>query len=92
MNANTLTVAGLCCGMIGVLFLFKWGPPQPSLEKGVALGLEDGTPYGEPGKTVADYNRDVEAQRKQYTCLSRIGLGLLGVGFALQLVGVLVAM
>jgi hypothetical protein len=75
---------GLILGMIGVVILFIWGPPQPSLEGGVGLGLEEGTRLPD-GRTVAQYNRDVARLRQRHTCLSRIGLALIGVGFLCQL-------
>ena len=85
MNSRLLNTIGLVLGIIGVLFLFVWGPPQPSFERGVSLGIEDATPSGNTGRTVADHNREVEAKRKFYTTMSRVGLCLIMVGFALQL-------
>jgi hypothetical protein len=85
MNSRLLNTIGLALGIIGVLFLFVWGPPQPSFETGVPLGLEDATPLDGSGKTVAEHNRQIEAKRKFYTNMSRVGLCLILVGFALQL-------
>jgi hypothetical protein len=85
MNSRLLNTTGLVLGIIGVLFLFVWGPPQPSFETGVSVGLENATPLDSSGKTVADHNREVEAKRKFYTTMSRSGLCLIMVGFALQL-------
>jgi hypothetical protein len=65
--------------------VFIWGPPQPALTPGVSLGLENGTPIDGGGKTVADFNREVEKRRRTYTCMSRIGLIFIMVGFLLQL-------
>ena len=85
MDPRILSTIGLTFGIIGVLMVFVWGPPQPTLTPGVSLGLENGTPIDDSGKTVADYNRAVEKQRKTYTCMSRIGLILIMIGFGLQL-------
>ena len=65
--------------------VFVWGPPQPTLIPGVSLGLENGTPIDDSGKSVAAYNREVEKRRKTYTCMSRSGLILIMMGFGLQL-------
>jgi hypothetical protein len=78
---------GLIFGILGVLLLFKWGPPQPSFERGVALGLEDGTKLPN-GKTVAQHDADIEALTKRHKCMSQIGLVLIGLGFAFQLLSV----
>jgi hypothetical protein len=84
MSAVTLNRIGLSLGMVGVVMLFIWGPPQPSLEGGVGLGLEEGTRLPD-GRTVTQYNRDVASRRRTHTVLSRIGLALVGVGFLCQL-------
>jgi len=78
---------GLLLDIFGVAIIFIWGPPQPVLETGVALGLEDNTPLpGQGGKTVVEYNREVERLRERHSCMSRIGLVLILLGFLLQLV------
>jgi len=70
MNSRLLNTIGLVLGIIGVLFLFVWGPPQPSFEAGVSVGLENATPLDSSGKTVADHNRELEAKRKFYYYVS----------------------
>jgi hypothetical protein len=79
-----LNSIGLGLGMVGVIILFIFGPPQPTLESGVSLGLEDATPIDSTGKTVAEYNRDVEKRRRNHSIISKIGLGLIFLGFAFQ--------
>jgi len=86
-SQRCLNSVGLGLGMLGVVILFFYGPPQPNLESGVGLGLEDATPLGD-GRTVADHNRDTERLRGRHAVLSKIGLGLVGIGFALQFVAV----
>ena len=78
------STVGLVLGMIGVLIIFLFGPPQPSFEEGVGVGLEDGTPLGD-GRTVADHNAEVRRKRRRHSILSKVGLGLVFIGFGLQL-------
>ena len=85
MTAQSANTIGLILGIIGVTLIFIWGPPQPSLEPGVSIGIEDATPIYPSGKTVADHNREVAALRLRHIILSRVGLGLIGIGFFFQL-------
>ena len=85
MEPITLTAIGLTLDIVGVGILFFYGPPQPVLETGVGLGLEDGTPVGPNGETVAELDVVTRRRRKRFSVMSRIGLGLILVGFALQL-------
>ena len=86
-TAQKLNAIGLVLGMVGVALIFVWGPPQPQLDEGVGLGLEDGTPLGN-GLTVAQYNAVVRCRRIRQTLLSRVGLGLIFIGFLSQLLAV----
>jgi len=85
VTPQVLNTVGLSIGIIGVLFIFIWGPPQPNLESGISLGLEDNTPIDETGRTVADHNRETDARRKRNLVMSRVGLGLVLIGFACQI-------
>ena len=80
-----LNVMGLICGMLGVVFIFIWGPPQPSFEQGMPLGLEDATRLPS-GKTVAEFNAETAAAKQRYALMSNIGLALIFVGFGCQMV------
>lgn len=82
-----LNTIGLVLGLVGVGLIFVWGPPQPQLDEGVGLGLEDGTPLGN-GLTVAQHNVNVRRRRLRHKVLSRVGLGLVFIGFLLQLFAV----
>jgi hypothetical protein len=84
MASKWLNVMGLLFGIAGVIVIFRWGSPQPSFELRASIGLEENTTLAD-GKTVAENNADVEAQKKQHEFMSRIGLGMIGVGFVLQL-------
>ena len=85
MTPQIANTVGLLLGVVGVVLIFVWGPPQPNLETGISLGLEDATPIDDTGKTVADHNREVEARRRRHIILSRVGLALIGIGFLFQL-------
>jgi hypothetical protein len=56
-----------------------------SFTTGIAITVEDGTPIGPTGKTAAELDREVVAQRAVFTYMSRIGLGLVLIGFCFQL-------
>lgn len=81
---KVVNVVGLTAGMVGVAIIFRWGPPQPNLEEGVALELEDATPLKD-GKTGTEHNEMVRQTRTKYQFMSRLGLALVGIRFAFQL-------
>jgi hypothetical protein len=80
-----LNFIGLLLGLIGVLFIFVWGPPQPSFQDYVPIAVEPATPLPS-GKTAADIAAKARADRRLYTAMSRIGLGFIMAGFVLQAV------
>lgn len=82
--------AGLVSNIAGVGFAFFFGYPQPSHDEGVGLGLEPATPMRD-GRTVAEYNEDVRRRRERYLFWSRFGLGLMALGFVLQLAATWIA-
>ena len=82
---KVLNTVGLILGLIGVVIIFIWGPPQPQLEEGVGLGLEDNTPMGQSGKTVGKFNKEIRNRRKRFNIMSRIGMGFIFFGFLIQL-------
>ncbi len=86
MDPKCLTIAGLVLDIVGVAVVWFFGWPQPKLESGVGYGLEDGTPIGPNGETVADHNKKVEQRRLWYKRASILGLLLLLAGLGLQLV------
>jgi len=79
-------VVGLCLGIMGVVLLFIWGPPQPSFEKGIGIGLEAGNVLSD-GRTVAQHDNEIERKKQFTNRMSRLGLGLILVGFIAQLYG-----
>jgi hypothetical protein len=86
--ARWLAILGLILGMAGVAMIFRYGPPQPSLELGVGLMVESGTVLPD-GQTADDRDTDVARLRQLHTNRSRIGLALVFVGFAMQLCAVI---
>jgi hypothetical protein len=84
-NGKILNTIGLVFGLVGVIIIFIWGPPQPQLDEGIGLGLEDNTPIDESGKTVREHNVEVRIKRRQHNLMSRVGLGLIFFGFIFQL-------
>ena len=73
--AKCLNTTGLVFGVVGVVLIFIWGPPQPSFE-GDALLLES-------------TNEDkLAAAKAKYKYMSRVGLVFVGISFALQLGGI----
>jgi hypothetical protein len=70
-----LNTFGLALGMVGVLMIFIWGPPQPDLDPQGKILLAGGP------------DQAIEQLRNQYEIMSRIGLGLIGLGFVAQLIG-----
>jgi hypothetical protein len=85
LTAQWLNTIGLALGMVCVVILFIWGPPQPDFDEGVAIGLELDTVLKD-GKTVVEKDADVRRLKRWHTVMSRIGLGLIGVGFFAQLI------
>jgi hypothetical protein len=73
MPIHSWTAFGLLIELIGVFCIFIWGPPQP-----------DFTPY-----TIMrdDSDPDPQALRRKtrYKIMSRLGLGLIALGIAGQL-------
>ena len=87
ITAQTLNAVGLVLNIAGVILVFFYGFPQPTHEEGVGLGLEDSTPLPD-GRTVAQHNEEVRKTRARYLCMSRLGLGLVVLGFLSQLVAI----
>jgi hypothetical protein len=74
MTEAGLNLIGLMLNVIGGLVIFKWGPPQPSFEKRDFLEME-----------WSPHEAEAEALEKRYRIMSRVGLGLIILGFILQL-------
>ena len=84
MESASINSLGLFLNILGVGIAFFYGYPQPTHVGGAALGLEDGNVLSN-GMTVAEWTEYVERRRRRYLWLSRLGLVLMFLGFALQL-------
>ena len=78
-----LNGVGLSLGILGVIFIFVWGPPQPSFERGDPI-TASGNSRLPDGRTVAQRDTDIAAAEQHYRFMSRFGLSLILVGFVLQ--------
>lgn len=79
MSEALFNVIGLGLNVIGGVIIFIWGPPQPSFERAVLLGINV-TPEAD-----AKYEAQAEARERRHRIMSRVGLGLIIIGFLLQL-------
>jgi hypothetical protein len=59
--------------------------PQPSHEESVEIAVDDETRFTD-GTTARERTEQIEWQKRKYSCLSRLGLSLMFIGFLLQLV------
>ena len=75
--ADWLTGMGLALNLVGSLAVVVWGFPQPDIS-GDHLAL-----VTSPSET------KLEAMRAHRRRLSYVGMGVIAIGFALQLVGLL---
>jgi hypothetical protein len=80
LTARWLNTIGLAFGIVGVLIIFRWGPPQPNFDEAAYLLLV--------GPEAQHNVEDVKRLKRQYQMMSSIGLGLIGLGFGAQLVAV----
>jgi hypothetical protein len=87
-RSKWLNVFGLSLGMLGVVCIFIWGPPQPSFRQGISIVLEDANVLPNR-KTVAQNNVDIAEKESRYRCMSKVGLMLIGFGFLSQFAGAL---
>ena len=85
LTALWLNTIGLLLGMAGVVIIFIWGSPQPDLDEDVKVALDTGTVLTD-GRKVSDMEEAARRLKRQHEIMSRVGLGLIGVGFLAQLV------
>lgn len=84
ISSQLLNAVGLVSGMIGVVIIFLYGPPQPNLETGVTRTVEDGTLLPD-GRTAAEHDADTRRLKARFAFMSKAGLALVFIGFAFQL-------
>ena len=81
MTCNqVLNSIGLTLGIAGAAVIFKYGPPQPNLEEATLRSITG---------PIADANAAVARKlKRKHKIWSSIGLGLIMLGFAVQLIAV----
>ena len=74
-SKKLLNIIGLLFGLVGVVIIFFYGPPQPSF-----------FPYD----IITDDNihKEILDMRDKYDLCSKIGLGFIFIGFFLQLISI----
>jgi hypothetical protein len=81
MTAAVLNTVGLVLGILGVVVIYEWGPPQPNYELDRYIRLE---------QSVAISQEELALLKEKAVArsMSAIGLGLIGLGFVFQLAAV----
>ena len=74
-------------GMLGVAIIFFWGPPLPDFSDSVGFALERGTKFTD-GTTAAGIIDEIQRRKRRHQIMSSIGLGLIFLGFMVQLIAV----
>ncbi len=85
-KSKKLNTIGLMIGIIGVILLFSWGPPQPKFELGIGIQVEDETVIN--GITAREHDLIIEKRKERFEKMSRRGLGFIIIGFSIQLVAI----
>lgn len=86
MNLKRYNQIGLILCITGTSIIFIWGPPQPSFSTGVGIAVSDNTPIDDTGKTAKEHDLEVEKKEKLYSCMSKLGIALIIIGFIFQFV------
>jgi hypothetical protein len=86
MLSEIISSAGIILNIIGLIFLFIYGFPQPDFSEGVGLSLEDFTPVGN-GKLVKDIKAEAIKKRKKYKVISILCLIAILIGTLMELIG-----
>ena len=87
MTVKSLNTIGLSLGILGVVIIFFFCPPQPSFQEATVLSVSAGTTFVD-GTTEAERREKTRQEKQLYSCMSKVGLGLIGLGFAFQLCAV----
>lgn len=86
MNLKLSNQIGLILCITGTSIIFIWGPPHPSFSKGVGIAVSDNTIIDDTGKTAKEHDMEVEKKEKLYSCMSKLGIILIIIGFVFQFV------
>ena len=84
MNLKLYNQIGLILCITGTSIIFIWGPPQPTFSIGVGLAVSDNTIIDDTGKTAKEHDLEVIKKEKFYSCMSRLGMALIIMGFIFQ--------
>ena len=87
MTAQWLNTIGLVLGIVGVLIIFRWGPPQPDFDETIGVALDPGIVFAD-GTKASDMEEATRRLKRRHKVMSRVGLGLIGLGFVAQLAAV----
>lgn len=87
MDTQAITALGLILNMAGTAILFFFGFPQPNHEESVGLELEENTTFTD-GTSVKSITAKIRKKKLIYKTMSLIGMGLVFIGFAVQLMAV----
>ena len=90
MCPQILNTIGLISGIIGTIFVFKWGLPPARESFNIALSDKTSVRYNRKDTTLPKEEAEAAEDRYMTRCkrLSRTGLALIAIGFGLQLVAV----
>ena len=78
MKPRILNSIGLFLGIVGVVIIFRWGPPQPTFIPGMFIDFGGSQ----------EHDKLLLAERDTYKTRAAVGLGLIGIGFLFQFVAV----
>jgi len=88
MNTQEIAALGLILNMAGTVLLFFFGFPQPDHNESVGLELEDNTTFPD-GTSVRSIKAEVRRGKIIYKTMSLVGMGLIFIGFGVQLISVI---
>jgi hypothetical protein len=90
MNTQLITILGLVLNMVGTAILFFFGYPQPNHDEEVSIGVSENTVFTD-GTSVKSIMAKARKRKLIYKSMSLIGMGLVFIGFGMQLISVIKA-
>lgn len=88
MSTQEITILGLVLNMAGTAVLFFFGFPQPNHDEEVSLGISENTVFND-GTSVKSIKARARKRKLIYKTISLVGMGLVFVGFGIQLIAVI---
>ena len=85
-TTDLLTAIAACIGIIGAGMLYYFVPAESNYETHGVMGLEDANVNAETGKTYGVERAELKAKWLRYVKWSRVGFGVVVVGFLIQLI------